>query len=144
FTPVGAGVGLCGVGTLASPSSWSHESSPLQPGRRKRPHPTPHHSRPYECDDLPPKKLTPHNPSPAPTGTRQVPTIRRFCSRSLFIVRRGARNVRLLGRYSRLRDESGDSRLIGRCAASSRHFLLCQSLLTCRALLRVRRHGAGL
>src|SRR5438105_3981056 len=26
-------------------------------GRRKRPHPTPHHSRPYECDDLPPKNL---------------------------------------------------------------------------------------
>src|SRR5205085_1302851 len=26
--PVGAGEGLCGEGTLASPSSWSHKSSP--------------------------------------------------------------------------------------------------------------------
>ena len=31
----------------------------FQPGRRKRPHPTAHHSRPYEWDDLPPKKPTP-------------------------------------------------------------------------------------
>src|SRR5438105_15144804 len=60
---------VVGVGTLASPSSWSHESSPSSQGDASVPTPHPHHPRPYECDDLPPKKPTRVNSAPAPTKT---------------------------------------------------------------------------
>src|SRR2546421_71185 len=40
-------------------------------GRRKRPPPTPHHSRPYECDDLPPKKP----PRESPRGRPRCPLV---------------------------------------------------------------------
>ena len=51
---------------LASPSSWSRERFPLLPGRRKRPIPHPHRSRPYEWDELP------HNYLHLKVGSRGV------------------------------------------------------------------------
>src|SRR5436305_344687 len=47
FVPVGAGEGLCGEGTLASPWQEGKCAQGTGRGRRKRPLPIPHLSRPY-------------------------------------------------------------------------------------------------
>src|SRR5437868_7870440 len=72
-----------GWGRLRRPRPLPVCAFPLQPGRRKRPHSTPPHSRPYECDDLlpkylplkePPPPLPDASPSPPPSSKPPPPT----------------------------------------------------------------------
>src|SRR6266852_3044962 len=62
---VGAGVGLCGVGTLASPASWSGPTHPAPTGDASVPTRHPLHSRPYKT----PRHLS---LSQNPTSERQA------------------------------------------------------------------------
>src|SRR5437868_15137892 len=74
-----------GWGRLRRPRPLPVCAFPLQPGRRKRPHSTPPHSRPYECDDLLPKYLPlKGRKRPLPTSTPLPLT--RFCLRMTFLI----------------------------------------------------------
>ena len=68
---VGAGVGLCGVGTLASPASWSGPTHPAPTGDASVPTRHPLHSRPYKT----PRHLS---LSQKPTSERPCTGVSRF------------------------------------------------------------------
>jgi hypothetical protein len=73
FVPVGAGEGVCRVGTLASPSPCSRERM-APPPRATQASPLPIHPTPAPTTaTIRPQKTSPCKPTPAPTGTKPLP-----------------------------------------------------------------------